>query len=40
MFLEGDLKALQLYQAGDRSSPGVVAYYERLGIGHLVKGRG
>jgi hypothetical protein len=35
-FLDGDKQALNLYLRGDRSSPAVVKYYERLGIGHLV----
>jgi hypothetical protein len=38
MFLDGDLSSMDLYLKGDRSSPSVVAYYERLGLGHLVKG--
>jgi hypothetical protein len=36
-FLDGDKQALNLYLRGDRTSPAVVKYYERLGISHLVK---
>jgi hypothetical protein len=36
MFLDGDLKALKAYHAGDRSDPGVIAYFERAGLGDLV----
>ena len=36
-FLDGDKQALNFYLRGDRTSPAVVKYYERLGIGHLVK---
>lgn len=38
MYLDGDYRALALYHSGDRSSPEVVRYYERFGLGHLVKG--
>jgi hypothetical protein len=36
-FLNGDVQALTAYLEGDRSRPEVVGYYERLGLGHLVK---
>jgi hypothetical protein len=32
MFLDGDNIALAAYQAGDRTSPLVVSYFERFGI--------
>jgi hypothetical protein len=36
MFLDGDLKALKAYHAGDRSDPSVIAYFEKAGLGDLV----
>jgi hypothetical protein len=36
MFLEGDLAALRVYHAGNRADPGVIAYFERAGLGFLV----
>jgi hypothetical protein len=39
MYLDGNRRALAQYLRGDRSSPTIVAYYERLGLGHLVKAR-
>jgi hypothetical protein len=36
MFLDGDGKALNAYHAGDRSDPGVIAYFEKAGLGDLV----
>jgi hypothetical protein len=32
MFLEGDLAALDAYRKGDRSSPAVGRYFERMGL--------
>src|SRR5687767_14568020 len=40
MYLESNASALTAYLRGDRSSPAVVAYYERLGLAHLVKNEG
>lgn len=37
MFLDGDQASLAAYLAGDRSSPRVVAYFEREGLGGLVR---
>ena len=37
-FLDGNVQALAAYLEGDRSSPEVVGYYDRLGLGHLLKG--
>jgi hypothetical protein len=37
MFLDGDEAALRLYLAGDRSSPRVVSYFEREGLGGLIR---
>src|SRR3954447_8711767 len=37
MLLDGDDRALAAYLAGDRSSPLVLAYYERLGLGTLIR---
>ena len=36
MKLEGDHKALALYQTGDRKHSPVVTHFERLGIGGLI----
>jgi hypothetical protein len=36
MFMDGDKQALNAYLRGDRTSPNVVRYYERLGLGHLL----
>ncbi len=36
MFLDGDLKALRAYHAGDRNDPCVVSYFEREGLGILL----
>jgi Helix-turn-helix domain len=33
MLLDGDMDALAAYSAGDRTSPSVAAYFERLGLG-------
>lgn len=32
MFMEGDDKALARYLRGDRTSPAIIAYFERFGI--------
>ena len=40
MFLDGDLKALQAYHAGDRASPLVAQYFERTGVAVLLKAFG
>jgi hypothetical protein len=32
MYLEGNFEALALYHSGDRSSPEVIAYFERCGV--------
>jgi hypothetical protein len=32
MFLDGDLKALGAYHAGDLTDPRVIAYFERAGL--------
>jgi hypothetical protein len=32
MFLDEDLKALKAYHAGDRTHPGVIAYFEWIGL--------
>jgi len=37
MLLDGDGDALTAYLAGDRHGPLVAAYYERLGLGALLK---
>lgn len=37
MLLDGDQAALQAYLRGDRTSPAVVAYFEREGLGRLVR---
>jgi len=37
MFLDGDVKALRAYHAGDRADPIVTAYFKREGLGDLVK---
>lgn len=37
MKLEGDDASLQLYQAGDRENPRVVAYFARLGLLDLIR---
>jgi hypothetical protein len=37
MKLEGDGEVLALYQAGNREDPRVVAYFERLEIGDLIR---
>ena len=37
MLLDGDEAALAFYLAGDRSSPAVVHYYEREGLGGLIR---
>jgi hypothetical protein len=31
MFLDGEAKALRAYHAGDRTSPVVMPYFERVG---------
>jgi hypothetical protein len=36
MFLDGDFKALRAYHAGDRTDAGVIAYFEREGLGCLI----
>jgi hypothetical protein len=36
MFMDGDKRALNAYLRGDRTSPNVVRYYERLGLEHLL----
>jgi hypothetical protein len=33
MFLDGDVKALRAYHAGDRTSELVLSYFRRVGIG-------
>ena len=38
MLLEGNAEALAAYHAGDRQGPLVAPYYERLGLGCLVRG--
>jgi hypothetical protein len=35
MFLDGDLKALRAYHAGDRTSASVTGYFKRAGLGDL-----
>lgn len=37
MFLDGDIKALRAYHAGDRSTPLVTQYFERSGLSMLCK---
>ncbi len=37
MKLEGDDEALALYHTGDRENPRVIAYFERLEIGDLIR---
>jgi hypothetical protein len=37
MFLDGDIKALRAYHAGDRSGPLVTQYFERSGLSTLCK---
>jgi predicted transcriptional regulator of viral defense system len=37
MFLDGDLKALKAYHAGNRTEPTVIAYFRRVGLGDLIK---
>jgi hypothetical protein len=37
MFLDGDIKALRAYHAGDRSSPVVTQYFERSRLSALCK---
>jgi hypothetical protein len=37
MFLDGDLKALAAYHAGDRDDPRVVSFFEREGLQFLLK---
>jgi hypothetical protein len=39
MYLEGDLKALRAYHAGDRTDPRVISYFEREGLGVLLQSR-
>jgi hypothetical protein len=39
MYLEGDLKALRAYQAGNRTDPGVVRYFEREGLAGVLQSR-
>jgi hypothetical protein len=39
MFLDGDLKTLKVYRGGNRSDPSVIAYFEREGLGDLIKCR-
>ena len=36
-FLDGNVQVLTAYLEGDRSSPEIVGYYDRLGLGHLLK---
>ncbi len=36
MFYENDGRALMKYLSGDRTSPEVVSYYEREGLGDLI----
>jgi hypothetical protein len=36
MLLDGDMEALAAYSTGDRASPRVAAYFERLGLGDLI----
>lgn len=37
MFLDDDEAALAAYLRGDRSSPGVVSYYDRVGLSRLIR---
>ena len=37
MLLDGDRAALQAYLQGDRTSPAVVAYFDREGLGRLIR---
>jgi hypothetical protein len=37
MFLDGDLKALKAYHAGNRTEPTVIAYFRRVGLGDLIE---
>jgi hypothetical protein len=37
MHLDGDLKALRAYHAGNRNAPRVVSYFEREGLRFLLK---
>jgi hypothetical protein len=39
MYLEGDLKALRAYHAGNRTDPGVVRYFEREGLAGVLQSR-
>jgi hypothetical protein len=39
MYLEGDLKALRAYHAGNRTDPGVVGYFEREGLAGVLQSR-
>lgn len=36
MWLDGDKRALNLLLQGNREAPEVVAYFRRLGLGHLL----
>ena len=37
MLLDGDADALAVYHAGDRHGPLVASYFERLGLGGLLR---
>jgi len=37
MLLDGDMDALDAYGAGDRSSPCIATYFQRLGLDDLVR---
>jgi hypothetical protein len=37
MHLDGDTKALRAFHAGNRDDPRVVSYFEREGLGFLLK---
>jgi hypothetical protein len=37
MWLDGDRRALKAYHTGDRSDPTVIAYFQREGLGDLVR---
>jgi hypothetical protein len=39
MFLDGDVKALQAYHAGDSHRPDRYAVFERVGLGYLLLAR-
>jgi hypothetical protein len=36
MFLDDDQNALRAYHSGNRTDPGVVAYFQKAGLGDLV----